>query len=392
MQLHKYSVLLLLLITTILTHAQIVSYKADNLDEFSGRRGVFYALPMNYFLVEVSYQKVTEIAGPFKDYASELLGVYDFIKTGQEYYTLDGVEVSMSSSADPEQLFFLEYGAKVAKEERNILVTLDNTGSIVSTSFGIGDEMPPVEENIVKEKEIIKEVTEYSTAEVFPYFAGRSTTETIDTIVHTRMIDTSLIEEVEYKTITINKSLKERAEEALDMIERIRENRFNLITGFQEVAYEEGTIKYMDDKLKMMEYEYLAMFLGKRMVEDFVENIIYIPVEDDVTGSTVLFNFSETRGLTNSLSGATPAYLNFELISHNEAGTNNIISNTSDSFVGYFYRLPAATKVTIEYDGRKLYNEVLNISQFGAVTGVPYSDMIKIQYNSRGGVNKLKVK
>lgn len=51
-----------------------------------------------------------------------------------------------------------------------------------------------------------------------------------------------------------------KAREAADMISRIRESRFNLITGYQETNFSRETMEYMDKNLQRMLQDYISLF------------------------------------------------------------------------------------------------------------------------------------
>ena len=64
------------------------------------------------------------------------------------------------------------------------------------------------------------------------------------------------------KRTMVEKSPEQKAREAADFISKIKEDRFNLLTGYQEVSYNQETLEYMDTQLKLLEKEYMKLFTG----------------------------------------------------------------------------------------------------------------------------------
>ena len=73
--------------------------------------------------------------------------------------------------------------------------------------------------------------------------------------------------------------MTEKANEAAQKILEIREARFHLISGYQEVNYGES-MEYMNDQLKELENDYLELFLGKEVKSTGIQTIYYIPEKD----------------------------------------------------------------------------------------------------------------
>ncbi len=124
--------------------------------------------------------------------------------------------------------------------------------------------------------------------EDFSYYADYNRKKKIDTVVRKISIDTVTINRFLFKTSWVDKSDKEKANEAAQQILEIREARFHLISGYQEVNYGES-MKYMNNQLKELENNYLELFLGKEVKTTDIQTVYYIPKKDKTQGYCLQF-------------------------------------------------------------------------------------------------------
>ena len=156
-------------------------------------QGVFYALPRTVVNIDVTIDRIENYKGPYADYALRYLGLKNVVMNNSVEYVISGITITTSPEPDPEQYYFVETGAKLAKGEKAGLISLSDAGLILGTVPGAIDttrkiiiaEKGPAAP-LVSEKDIFPEV--------FKYYADVSVFEKVDTITKKVSIDTMTIE------------------------------------------------------------------------------------------------------------------------------------------------------------------------------------------------------
>ncbi len=82
-------------------------------------------------------------------------------------------------------------------------------------------------------------------AGLFVFQAETNLYEKTDTVIRKVVVDTVTVEKMYFEKKWVEKSTEKKAVEAANMISKIRENRFNLITGYHEIAFDAGTMSYI---------------------------------------------------------------------------------------------------------------------------------------------------
>ncbi|MCK4678222.1 MAG: DUF4831 family protein [Bacteroidales bacterium] len=383
----------MLMIKNLDLAAQITTYPVSDPQQFSGKHGLFYSLPKTYFNIEVNFKETSGYRGPLSNYAFDYLGIEHVINENSVSYELNDVILVPRSSPDPEHFYFIEYGVKEAKEERSIEIELTNSGFLVSS----GINWPHNEEDfeVIETKDVGHLEVPPDEKELFPYFATYNRVEKIDTIINFLTTDTGVVEQVEYNTTLVPKTLSQRAKEAADQIIKIRENRFNLLTGYQEINYEQGTIEYMDGQLIEMEDAYNSLFRGLEIVKERQLNFFYTPEADNQGKQEVLFRFSSDEGTKNATSSSgEPVYIVFETLGPFwGVGSKITDSSIQQENNGYVYRIPELCRVKIIFRSDVLFCEDFVITQFGSTVVVSSTEKINLDfYPATGGIRELQVK
>ncbi len=370
----------------IQSFAQVKVYRVGSTNALNTKDGLFYSLPRTLLKVDVIAELKEEIPGPLHDYAETYLGLGDVIHSKSSKYEIKEIRVSTFAQPDPEQSFFIHIDKK-SKEDKSLSLSLTESGIIkgVNLTANVGQinyENVDVNINTNKEKSL------------FNYFADHNFYQHIDTIVRRISVDTVSYERFFYNTSWLEKNLDQKAREFSEHIAKIRENRFLLLTGYQEVNY--GTsMAYMDGELKKMEAEYLALFTGQNRKELLIKSFIYIP-QKSTTGNQVVFKFSESEGFleANSSRGIsmqikiTPQQNSYAIDRFLQASATVEESDLS----GYFYRIPEQTDIQLIYNGKVMHETHKLINQFGTVVQSPASKSEIVFDTETGMIKNIKVR
>ena len=366
--------------------SQVNVSHVDDISSFSGKQGLFYALPMTCIRFDVKVIKVQQFKGPYSEYAYRFLGLDDVITENTVNYELVDISSTTFIVPDPHQLFFVEFGAKQSKEERDLMLALSKSGMVVENATNLSADMPltdfiEVEEVFDKKTNIYEDPHN-----LFRYYATTNQVEKIDTIIKRIFLDTTVIEDISFKRSMVYKTLEQRASEAADFIVKIRKNRFNLLTGYQEVDYDIETFQYMDRELMRLEEEYISLFSGVSIQNEIDLNFTYIPSLISGGLSDLLFRFSSEDGVLDAgATGGDPVKIENVPLGLFSEQSNYDVFDRNSSGDGFAYRIPAIVDMTVLLDGNILDKRVLDINQLGAVGVLKVTDGTGIQFDPLSG-------
>lgn len=353
--------LLMIMIASVSMTAQIRVSKVDPVSVGAATNGFVYSLPQTVIKVDVVYEKVEKLAGPFSEYAEEYLGVDKYVKSNSIDYNIVDVKVSEFVEADPQQLYKVQYPLERSKDEKQTSFVLSEQGCLVAYN----NEAPNVVSNTVVERDqtfIFKKGSED-----FPFFAQYNKQKNTDTVVKTISIDTVTINRFLFKTSWVDKSKRDKAIDAALQIEKVREARYNLMSGYQEINYG-NSIVYMDKQMQLIERRYSELFVGKELVSVDKQTCYFVP--DNNSKSKVVIRLGEQ--------------------------TITVAVNTDNEFVQssvdvpidgvnlIYYRIPAPSDIVVKADSDIIFTSRMVINQLGKIATVPLGNN-KLQFDPYTG-------
>jgi hypothetical protein len=185
-------------------------------------------------------------------------------------------------------------------------------------------------------------------------------------------IDTTTIRRNILQSSWVDRSPEQKARAAADYIQKIRDSRFNLISGYQEVNYG-NSILFMDEKLKIMEDEYVDLFVGKEIKTLKEQSVEFLPSKENI-GIQLLARFSETGGLSALDSKSEPIQIEISPVGNTTAMNSENKNSGKDKIINnLYYRTPEYVKVKVLYKGSVIAEKKLLISQLGSLSKAPIS-------------------
>jgi hypothetical protein len=381
----------LLFLAVAACHAQVNVVHVDNAALPSSGAGTFYALPRTIINVEVTIDKIENYKGPYAEYAMRYLGLKNVVESSTVEYKINDIKITTSAEPDPDQYYFVELNGRGGKAGESSFLSLSESGLIIGT---LGGNRDTLEKKIIIKNEQPGGVQEKDVfPEIFKYSTDMSVFEKVDTIIRRFSIDTVTMEKQVLKRTMVEKSPEQKAKEAADFISKIKDNRFNLVSGFQEVNYNRETLEYMDTQLKILEREYMKLFTGISIHRTLTFNYSYTPNPNQVNTEVPIFKFSRTKGVMDldesggkiitirvQRSGTTSAVLNYLKKSEDKSKVH-----------GFYYRIPEQARVNVKVDENLQEETVCLVSQLGPVTCLP-SDRWQIRFHPEtGGIRLLKI-
>lgn len=327
----------LLLVMTLLVlglgnaHAQYVTTHAKAAMP-GQQRGLFYSLPRTVLQLDFVIEETQMMQGPYSDYV-HYIGAEDYVMEDETVYSIKEVRLNTRAEADPNATFFISMAPKK-----------DNTANFCLTPQGIlqgvGVECP---------KPVLEPVAscckpEEPTNAGFKYQYGSGSVRGAD----------------------------QMARSAADMINKIRDEKLKLVTGFQETAFNLDTYRQMYADLDAMENEYLSLFVGKKITKTIIKTVYVTPNKEVSTQS--IAKFSPEEGLTVGMSG----YGNVITVQTQSLQTTATMNAPSQSAVEslsldnkLFYRIPELANVRVSIGDQVLVESRETIAQLGVFMLAP---------------------
>ncbi len=371
----QLSILLTSILFAFPTEAQTVLSHAKNANP-GQQEGVVYSLPRTTIKIDFIIEKNQRLKGPYSEFADKMLGISDVISSNEVQYSIVDAVITTLSEPDPEASFFLTFDEKSSRDGISTLVNLLPDG--ILSSYGIPDNGES--NRVFIEKELINAPDQQR----FTYYAERNLYQRIDTLVRKITIDTTVIRRNILQSSWVDRSPEQKARSAADFIQKIRESRFNLITGYQEINYG-SSIAYMDNQLQKLESEYLSLFLGAEN-KRLIEQTIYFTPDSQADGFVTVAKFSEQNGVSGSEGRGENIQLQF-IKSGNTSKIAGINANSIESVRinnSLIYRTPEIVDLNLSFKGKSITSVRLSINQLGVFLVAPITKT-KMSFNPETG-------
>jgi len=365
--------------------AQVKVYHVAEGVNLNDKQGLYYALPRTLIKVNLTLDKTEYFAGPYAAYAGKYLDLENVSTNDYNEYSITEISLSTLSEPDPAHYYFAEFDDKTIKEGSAMLFSLSDAGLISGLDGSVLKNT--IKENITKfsDKQNVY-------AGLFNYSAETNLYEKADTVIRKVVVDTVTVEKKYLDKKWVEKSTEQKAVEAANMVTKLRENRFNLLTGYQEVAFDAGTMAYMDKQLKTLEDEYLSLFIGITVKKTLHYTLTVLPDPEHEFSSIPVFVFSERIGVKDiNAPGGEKINVKIELTDPLKTllSINNDREKSYKGDKGFSYRIPVMAKVSIEVNNDLKSSGVFPIAQFGSVSYLP-STISSVQFfPETGGIKNV---
>lgn len=340
----------------IYSMAQLSVVPVQDPSTISGKKGVLYNLPRTTIVVEVQVERTEQIKGPLSQYSETSIGVSDVIKENKTTYSIEGISLKAVNEPDPSRYFFIEWGTKT---DRATSLQVSPGGTLVRYS-----SLQKLDKEYSDEGKF-----EYVTPlKAFPVYRAGALKEQVDSVIRKISIDTLYFEKLTFRKYMIPQREEDKAAEASQIIEGIKRDKYSLLVGYQETAYEKEAIEFMLNRLEEMEREYLKLFTGVTYRQTQSYTFYYTPPEELVEEAIPLFGFSESMGIIPSKMDGSDIVM---IISPEEGCIQNSLSDISFPAEGITYRVPCTAEIVVNHGVRQELKQKLPICQYGTLSLLP---------------------
>lgn len=323
-----------------------------------GKNYIVYALPQTAFKVNVTLTCSHEFSGIYSQYAEQLLGISHAISRDGVVFSVKNIDVQAVTVPDTMCMYAVELSASQMKKKLPLQLKVDRTAA--------GMEQEPVQ--YVEQPVQIPDF--------FRYYSDLAYSEQTDNYTETQLVDGVLRQVPAQKVQKVAKSQDKQAQDAADKIGKIREDRYDLLIGSQEVAYPAATLEAMLQNLNEMEKNYLSLFTGCVVDEEIQYTVVVIP--DSTSAVIPLFSVSSSTGFNPRLSPKPEEnfYLQLETEKDVAAVSDFAVkwscSKGHKANTGYRIRIPKPTRVAL-LQGKMVIRQlgVMDVFQYGSVEVLP---------------------
>ncbi len=318
-----------------------------------------YVLPRTVLEVRLSFEKESRIPGIYRKYTDRLLGIEGYITEPSVSWYLGKAEVTTHREPDPDQYYSINL-LKGEFDSRNFLA-LGQSGFVLDPSGMIRTEVPFEKSSDLTDPPWFTDIS-----------VRKNLIEITDTLYKTIIRDSALIRMPIVRKQQVAKTTEQKAEEAANFIFRIRNRRFKLLAGQKEVFPEGQALAITLKELDQLEKEYLELFLGKTIKQEFTRSFLVVPEENSDNQEFVLAKFSPQLGLMEK-EAANGQELRLSIIPQHtlELLKTSKIQISSTMKNNLYYRLPELAKVEVSLPGKIFYDGRISIYQAGILLNLP---------------------
>lgn len=321
-----------------------------------------YALPQTVLKIEIVYEEVSSVPGPYWEYAEKYLGIAEIIKQKSSYWQIHDVVTTPHMELDPQHFYSLsvlegESGGNYLDPFLEKGIVMDGTELIQEELKGTG-----------LLSSLNNQTLRYVDLGVYANFEERT-----ETMYKTLVTDTSFVKVPVQRTVVEQKSFAMKAKEAADFLLEIRTRRFEMLTGEYEVYPDGEAMAAAINKLDQLEESYLSLFTGKTISRMEKRAYFIVPESGSTPSQYHLGMFSNQLGFVpDELMEGMALVVKIEPMGKtNRPGSSFDRSNERDPYNKLYYRLPDMVDLNVVLGSEVLSKQRISIFQSGAVITTP---------------------
>lgn len=320
-----------------------------------------YSLPKTSIALEVEAVQEKFYAGPYAKYAEKYLGIKPR-QSDETTFQLTEIKMTPYVEADQDRRYSLNVNK--GKIDATFL-KLSSAGLISFSDANFGEEsiwrFPTKTEGDFASKGVTSNLTSEST-----------------TLYRNEKKESAYSKVSVQQNMVVEKSPEKRAAETADMILKIRQHRFQIVTGDTDATYSGEAMGAAIDELTRLEQEYMTLFIGYSEYQTQRMRFEVIPEADRESQMYIAFRLSDDKGLVaaDNLSGR-PVVMEIVPQTFAEPEVAAVLDEKAVKPVEVYYRIPAMSAVRIINSGDVIMQARLPIYQLGRESSLPVNVILK---------------
>ena len=229
-------------------------------------------------------------------------------------------------------------------------------------------------EYVVRKKKFPHDFGVQPIPDFFRYYSDLAYMEQENSYTETQIVDGVVRQVPASRVQKVTKTSEQKAQEAADMIDKIRKDRYALLAGEQEVAYQPEALNKMIEELNELEKNYIGLFAGFTVSDEIHYQVVVMPGQMNITPA---FSFTANGGFSSDAAAPAdtyyltlaPQYRTETVVAFNES------RKSGKKYVepsGYRIRRPVPCDVTLNHGHDVIYSVgTCGIFQFGKIEALP---------------------
>ncbi|MDR2868564.1 MAG: DUF4831 family protein [Bacteroidales bacterium] len=335
----------ILIFTTVFAQNQVAKLPLDPKIKINNSYFV-YQLPQTVVRVQVMVTKSESYPGLYAEWAEQMLNIDHVIKEKEVTYRVKEVGIGTQIIGDATHRYLVEL-SKNQMSNHFLDKLYESSPANVSVASYSKNYQPKIAE----------------APSFFKNFANIILKEVEEVYTETQVVDSVVTYVPKSITKTVSKSTEIQAREAADFITKVRNSRFELLSGAQETPYSQEALNYMKLQLDTLESNYLQLFTGYTIESVQHYTISLTPTNLD---KQFIFSFDSSIGVDINRNSHKNYFLEFAPLN----GISEEVMISSNH--GYTFRKAAPTTITLTDDQTKIQElGIFPIFQFGKIITLP---------------------
>ncbi len=344
--------LIISLLSSCISLNQFITTRIGEEPEGSAERFV-YSLPRTGLEITFDLSKTTYLPGPYRKYTEKFLGITESIDSEKVQYEIVGTYVREFSEPDPSHYYSVNLIRGSFRDEGYF--QLSSAGLVIDPMGMLSNSL---------------NFPQYNKNKIPPFVElsmKNSVRESVDTFYKTVITDSTLVKIPILRKQKAAKTLEQKAEEAANLIIKVRKRRLKLVSGEYEVFPEGIALEAALAELNKTEQEYLELFTGRTFIENFSQSFIIIPSGGNE--KIELAKFSRTKGISykESQEGETISVF----ISPPESILLDVTIEEKPAKNTLYYRMPSSCDIIISEGEKNIYKSKQSMYQAGSLLALP---------------------
>ena len=307
---------------------------------------VSYALPMTSLSFDVEAVQEKFYAGPYARFAQKYLGIEARLQD-EKTFQLSSVRITPCIEADQSTRYLATLSSKNNTASAFLQMTSQGLVATKDGCFGEGAvwRFPVRTSGDFSDKGVGSNLT----AEATTLYQGVKQQSAYNKVAI-------------QQNMVIEKSLEKKAQEAAEMIFKLRNTRVQIVTGDTDANYSGEAMAAALAEITRLEKEYMTLFIGYSEFQTQQKHFDVVPLNNERMKVQVVFRLSDEEGLLPADNlGGKPYFV--DITPEEIAGGEGSRSGRGSSSL--VYRIPAICTVKLSDGTDILLQTRLPIYQFG---------------------------